>query len=161
MDAYLKHSEHPTLWSKDRWKLSWKKKKISERKRNNSSVRFVSPVSFTLGKKCSPPRRSPASGHLSPAWSSDCRQYIQSRAGWPPSEWMRWSGRKKRAVSEHFTADYRGNIPYNTIQSCLWLLWGCLGHYILLNKFNHLLKRWIEASTRFAISKIMQDKGAA
>lgn len=157
MDAYLKHSEHPTLWSKDRWKLSWK---ISERKRNNSSVRFVSAVSFTLGKKCSPPRRNPASGHLSLAWSSGCRQYIQSLAGWPPSEWMRWSGRKKRAVSEHFTADYHNNVPYITIQSCLWLLWGHLGRYIPLNKFNQLLKRRIKAS-RFAVCKITQNEGAA
>lgn len=130
------------LWSKDRWKRSWK---ISEKKEIIHAF-ILFPFSFTLGKKCSPPRRSPASGHLSLAWSSDCPQYIQSPAGWPPSEWMRWSGKRKRAVSEHFTADNHDNIPCITMQSCLWLLWGHLRHYTLLTKFTQLLKRWIRAS---------------
>lgn len=36
----------------------------------------------TWGKRCSPPRRSPALGHLSQASSSDCPPCNRCRAGW-------------------------------------------------------------------------------
>lgn len=46
----------------------------------------------TWERRCFPPHRSPASAHLSQAWSWGCQQYIQYPAGWPLARQRRWSG---------------------------------------------------------------------
>lgn len=45
----------------------------------------------TSGKRCSPPRKSPASTHLAPVWSSGCPQCNQCPAGWHLSRLKMWS----------------------------------------------------------------------
>lgn len=45
----------------------------------------------TWGKRCSPPRRSPASTHLSQAWSSGCPLCNRCPAGWHLSRLRMWS----------------------------------------------------------------------
>lgn len=47
----------------------------------------------TLGKRCSPPRKSPASTHLSLVWSSGCPRCNQCPAGWHLSRLKMWSVR--------------------------------------------------------------------
>lgn len=46
----------------------------------------------TWGKRCFPPRKSPASTHLSPAWSWGCLRCIRCPAGWTLAKRRKWSG---------------------------------------------------------------------
>jgi len=55
----------------------------------------------TWGRRCSPPRRSPASTHLSQAWSSGYPLCNRCPAGWHLSRLRMWSvERGEGAVSE-------------------------------------------------------------
>lgn len=88
----------------------------------------------TLGKRCSPPRKSPASTHLSPVWSWGCPQCNQCPAGWHLSRLKMWSVRG------------RGWVKWilNLLFSFESLIWKSMG--------NPTVKTWIRHTFLYVVS---------